>query len=68
MKLYDLTYGQRFRLLEDASSPPDLRGYHATQEFTFHNVDGMYSYCTDDYGRVHHPVAWAEVEVVKEAT
>jgi hypothetical protein len=62
MKLYELHPGDRFRLKEDCKAPPDIGGYHATREFTLGNIDGMYSYCTDDYGRVHHPVAWAEVE------
>jgi hypothetical protein len=34
-------------------------------ELDFHHVDGMYSYCTDKDGRVHHIAAWADVEIVR---
>jgi hypothetical protein len=30
----------------------------------FHHIDGMYSYCTDKDGKVHHIAAWADVEIV----
>jgi len=30
----------------------------------FDHVDGMYSFCTDKDGNVHHIAAWAEVEIV----
>ncbi len=33
---------------------------------TFHHLDGMYSYCTDDDGHVWHLAAYAEVEIVDE--
>lgn len=67
MKLYELKRGTLFRLLEDTKSPPDLSGYPRGQEFRLGNIDGMYSYCTDQYGRVHHPAAWAEVEIIGES-
>lgn len=34
-------------------------------ELTFHRIDGMYSYCTDDEGNVHHIAASTEVEVLE---
>lgn len=33
---------------------------------TFHHLDGMYSYCTDDDGHVWHLAAYTEVEIVDE--
>jgi len=33
-------------------------------ELDFHHIDGMYSYCTDKAGKVHHIAAWADVEIV----
>jgi hypothetical protein len=30
----------------------------------FDHIDGMYSYCTDKAGKVHHIAAWADVEIV----
>jgi hypothetical protein len=53
MKLHDVPRNTRVTM-------PDVG------EFTFHHIDGMYSYCTDDAGNVLHPVAWAEVELVEE--
>ena len=66
MKLYELERGQRFRVEEDAKVPPDAMIVNRTREFTFHNIDGMYSYCTDDFGRVYHPAYWTEVSVLEE--
>jgi hypothetical protein len=33
-------------------------------ELDFHYIDGMYSFCTDSNGKVHHIAAWADVEVL----
>jgi len=64
MKLYDLGRGNTFRLLEDTKAPPDIGGYPSGKILKLKNIDGMYSYCTDELGNVYHPVAWAEVEKV----
>ena len=34
-------------------------------ELDFHHIDGMYSFCTDKVGKVHHIAAWADVEIVQ---
>jgi hypothetical protein len=34
------------------------------QEFNFHHIDGMYSYCTDDEGQVIHLSANTEVRII----
>lgn len=68
MKLYELKRGTKFRLLEDTQSPPDLDGYPKGMEYTLGNIDGMYSFCMDPWGRICHPVAWAEVEAIEEKT
>ena len=35
-------------------------------ELNFHHVDGMYSYCTTDDGKVVHPSAFTDVEIVEK--
>lgn len=32
----------------------------------FHHIDGMYSFCEDQQGRIVHPAAWTEVELVED--
>jgi hypothetical protein len=43
MQLRDLKRGQKFKV-KDAEDCPVI---------TFHNLDGMYSYCTCEEGTVH---------------
>lgn len=60
-KLYELKRGTYFMLVEDTQAPPDIGEYKEGLTLKLGNIDGMYSYCTDGDGNVHHPVAWAEV-------
>lgn len=53
MKLYDV--------------PRNSLIYINGTELKFHHIDGMYSYCTDSDGNVHHIAAFEEVEVINEA-
>lgn len=64
MKLYELPRGALFRLIEDAKTPPGARPLHSGEVLRLGNVDGMYSYCTDEEGNAVHPAALAEVEAV----
>lgn len=64
MKLYNVPRNTWVTLAEDTKAPPDIGGYGKGSELFFHHVDGMYSYCTDDEGNVHHPAAWSEVEII----
>jgi hypothetical protein len=66
MKLYRVERGSLFRLVDDTRGPPDIGTYAGGQVLRLGNIDGMYSYCTDQSGQVHHPIAWAEVEVISE--
>ena len=50
MKLYDVPRNTRIKI-ED-------------QELLFHRIDGMYSFCTDEKGFVHHIASWEDVEVL----
>ena len=50
MKLYEVPKYSRIRVGGNA--------------LDFHHIDGMYSFCTDSNGKVHHIAAWADVEVL----
>lgn len=65
MKLYELKRGDKFFIAgnERAQVPVASFPIEANSLLTFHNVDGMYSFCTDEYGTIVHPAAWTEVEV-----
>ena len=52
MKLYDVPRNSRIGL-------PD------GSELNFSNVDGMYSFCTDDDGNVVHLAAWSDVQLLQ---
>ena len=58
MKLHEVPRNTRIRLLVD---DPGLNGL----ELNFDHTDGMYSYCTTDFGVVCHISAFAEVEIVE---
>lgn len=67
MKLYDLPRGSYFKLIGDTLIPPDARNPVLNKTYKLHNIDGMYSYCTeDDSSFVYHFVAWADVEKVND--
>lgn len=54
MQIKDLPRNTKIRVLAD----PD------GQIITFHNMDGMYSYCTTEDNEVVHLAAWQEVEII----
>jgi hypothetical protein len=56
MKLYDVPANSKVRVVEEGADD---------EVYNFHNIDGMYSYCTDSKGNVVHLVAWTEVEIVE---
>ena len=64
MKLYECNRNVKVRIV-DAEKPP-LGGIAPEQgeEYMFHHIDGMYSYCTDKNKNVVHLKAWTEVELV----
>jgi hypothetical protein len=47
--------------------PQNIRILFEGEEYFFHHVDGMYSYCTQG-DEVVHLQAWAEVEVIPKVT
>ena len=63
MKLYELHRGECFTLAETPKQPPDIFNPEPEQDklFMLHNIDGMYSYVTDNEKNVYHFAAWTEV-------
>ncbi len=66
MKLFDVPQNTKIKVLREIGVPPAAPEILEGQILNFHHIDGMYSYCTDDRGKVYHLVAWAEVKIVKE--
>ena len=52
LKLYELPNNSKFRV--------------AGIILKLHHLDGMYSYCTDSNGNVHHIAGFQEVEPIEE--
>jgi hypothetical protein len=44
--------------------PPCAPELEEGDELNFHHIDGMYSYCTTDSGKVVHVAAWTLVKEV----
>ena len=57
MKLYEVPRDTWVMLNEEDGD------YHI---FKFHHIDGMYSYCTDQYGNVCHYKAWSDVTILDD--
>ena len=66
MKLFNVPRNTWVRILADPKAPPSAPELNVGQPIKLHNIDGMYSYCTDTDGNVVHLVAWAEVEIIEE--
>lgn len=64
--IYNLHNGDRFKLIEDEEIkvPPASAEFKINDLFRFDHLDGMYSYCTDTEGLVHHFAAWTKVRKV----
>ncbi len=66
MNLLKVPANSRIRVLEDARVPPAAPRVPSGLELNFHNLDGMYSFCTDDDGNTYHLAAWTDVEVIDD--
>lgn len=64
--LYDLRMGDRFKLSEEEEIkvPVDAHDFKMSDIYRFNNLDGMYSYCTDMEGTVHHFAGWTKVRKI----
>lgn len=65
MKLYEVPRNTMVRVVREDITPPAAPLLPNGTVVKFHNVDGMYSYCTDQAGDPVHLAAWAEVEIVE---
>lgn len=65
-KLYELKKGSYFTLKEQPQVPPAAPLGDTKKKYKLHNLDGMYSYITDNKDNVHHFAAWTEVEQINE--
>jgi hypothetical protein len=63
MKLYDVPRGTYVKIISEDRVPPGGNSAVAGLVLKLRNIDGMYSYCTDEVGNVYHPAAWTEVEI-----
>lgn len=67
-KLYELPRNTLFRIVGDTeifvppAAPPVERG----TVYKLHNIDGMYSYCTDTAGNVFHIAAYSDVIIERK--
>lgn len=64
MKLYDVPNNTKVCLKSTETSPPDSIDPQVEEVYTFHHLDGMYSYCKDSAENVVHLPAWSDIEVV----
>jgi len=67
MKLYDVPRGSKIRVVDrDMSVPPGAPAIKTDDVVYFDHLDGMYSFCQDENGRVVHLAGWTEVEIVND--
>jgi hypothetical protein len=61
--LYSLHKGDSFKLSheEEIKVPVEYNDCDIDDLFTFYHIDGMYSFCKDSKGTVHHFAAWTKV-------
>ena len=67
MKLYDVPKNSKIQIQVEGARgnhPPAHRDFEDGEELTLHNIDGMYSRCTDKDGNTVHLSAWTEVVVL----
>ena len=67
MKLYQCNNRITVRLLENVDGPPAHRNFKKGEVYKFIKVDGMYSLCYDEHGKIVHLPAWTEVEEVLDS-
>ena len=68
MKLFDVGRGKFVRLRSDTYVPPGGNVLKKDTILYFDHVDGMYSYCKTLNHELVHPVAWADVAVLRNVS
>ena len=66
MKLHELPRGSYFKIIGDLQIPPSAPEPDLEETYRLGNIDGMYSYCTDNQGKIYHFVAWTEIKEVND--
>jgi len=66
VKLYEAPRNSLVRVVGTPTAPPDAPEVNDGEVIKFYHVDGMYSYCKNEYGDIVHIPAWQEVEVLNE--
>lgn len=66
MELYNLPRNSYFKLIGDPLVAPEARHPDLDKTYKLGNIDGMYSYCSDNEGNIYHFVAWAEIKEVTD--
>lgn len=66
MKLYEVPRNSIIRVVGGVFGPPGAPEVDQGEVVQFYHVDGMYSYCKNEYGDIVHVPAWQEVEVLNE--
>lgn len=64
MTFIDVPQHSTVRLLENAATPPAAPLVWKGDVVKFHNIDGMYAFCTNQDGDAVYIAAWTEVEIV----
>lgn len=64
MKLYEVPNNTRIKVINNIKVPIAAPEINKNDILKFHDIDGIYSYCTKDDGTVVYLVAWAEVELL----
>lgn len=64
MKLYELNYPCKIKIISNIKIPPAHKELHHNEVLYFKKLDGMYSLCYTEQGEMVHPCAWTEVEIV----
>jgi len=64
MELFKVPDNSKIRVIDPIRVAPGSLESKIGDELLFREIDGMYSICINEDGKVIYLVAWAEVEVI----